>query len=329
MSDWVDAFSRRPRKLRISVTDRCNLRCVYCMPENPSWLPKEELLSFEELARVAALCAANGVDRIRLTGGEPMLRRDLPKFVGMLKKITGLREIAMTTNGLLLPQSARPLREAGLDRVTVSLDSLDRKRVLDLARRDARDAVLIGIRAAQDAGFTGDSLKVNVVVMRGKNDAEIGAITAWAREQGLHLRFIEFMPLEGDRIWSRSLLVPAEEIVASIRKSFPLSAGNRAPGETAETYAFKDGKGGVGVIASVTKAFCADCDRVRLTADGGFRTCLFATASTDLRGPMRAGASDEALAALMAGAVSSKARGHLIDSPDFQRPDRDMHAIGG
>jgi len=329
MTPWVDAFGRHARKLRVSVTDRCNLRCVYCMPENPVWLPKDEVLSFEELTRIVKISACNGVDRVRVTGGEPLLRKDLPVFIGMLKKISGLREVALTTNGLLLPMQARALREAGLDRVTVSVDSLDRKRVRALSRRDSHDATLAGILAARDAGFEGDALKVNVVVMRGRNEDEVGDIAAWARDEGLNLRFIEFMPLEGDRIWSRSLLVPADEIVARVAKRFPIAPGVRIPGETAESFAFEDGKGSFGVIASVTKAFCSDCDRIRLTADGGFRTCLFATASTDLRESLRQGASDDEIAERMKMSISRKDKGHLVDSPEFQRPERAMNAIGG
>ena len=293
------------------------------------WMPKKEILTFEELTRIASIAARHGVDRLRVTGGEPLLRKDLSVFINMLKGIAGIREIALTTNGLLLPQQARALYAAGLDRVTVSVDSLHRERVLKLARRDVRDGVLAGIEAARAAGFEGERLKINVVVMRGRNEEEVGDITAWAREQNLHLRFIEFMPLEGDKIWSRSLLVPAEEIISRVKERFPLNVGVRKPGETAETYSFIDGKGSIGVIASVTQAFCGDCDRVRITADGGFRTCLFAASGTDLRGPLRSGVSDEGLAEYMKMAVSRKNRGHLVSDPAFQRPDLAMNAIGG
>jgi len=315
--------------LRISVTDRCNLRCVYCMPAQPEWLPKSGLLTFEELARVARVAAKAGVERFRITGGEPLLRRGLPEFIVILRSIPGARSIAMTTNGLLLPEFAAALRDAGLDRVTVSLDSLDRDRARALTRRDSRDGTLAGIEAARAAGFSGPALKINAVAMRGVNDAEISQLAGWARDEGLSLRFIEFMPLEGDRIWSRDMLVPAEEIVSRIAKDYPLEPGVREPGETCERFAYRDGRGEVGVIASVTRAFCGDCDRIRLTADGGFRTCLFATEARDLRGPLRSGASDEELAALMGSAVRLKGPGHLVASPAFKRPDRAMNAIGG
>jgi cyclic pyranopterin phosphate synthase len=329
MTRWEDEYGRRPRKLRVSVTDRCNLRCRYCMPAAPEWMAKDSILTFEELARVVRVASEGGIDRVRVTGGEPLLRRDLPEFVRMIRGIRSLRDIAMTTNGLLLPGQAEALREAGLDRITISIDSLDRERTEALTRRDCRDAVLKGIDAARAAGFSGGRLKINAVVMRGVNDGEIGDLAGWAREEGLSLRFIEFMPLEGDRIWNRSLLVPGDEIRARVAERFPLEPGVRRPGETAETFRYRDGKGSFGVIASVTKAFCADCDRVRVTADGGFRTCLFATEGTDLRAPLRSGAEDGVLAALMGGAIARKGPGHLVDSPDFIRPNLAMNAIGG
>lgn len=324
---WADGYGRVARKLRVSVTDRCDLRCVYCMPARPSWLPKEDVLSYEELARIVSVAVRCGVDRVRVTGGEPLLRRDLPRFIAQLKATPGLREVALTTNGTRLASQAGALKEAGLERVTVSLDSLDPDRYRRLARADGLRDALRGIDAAEAAGL---GVKVNVVVVRGVNDAEVPELAAWGRAAGRHLRFIEFMPLEGDGIWSRDLLVPAEEILAAVSRRFPLrERGPRGTGETSAVYDYADGRGSIGVIASVTRAFCGDCDRVRLTADGSFRTCLFASGGADLRGPLRRGASDEALARLMAGAVLAKQPGHLISLPGFRRPDRAMNAIGG
>lgn len=324
---WADGYGRTARKLRLSVTDRCDLRCVYCMPERPEWLPREDILDYEELARLAGVAARCGVTAVRVTGGEPLVRRDLPRFISMLKALPGLSEVALTTNGTRLAQLARPLKDAGLDRVTVSLDSLDPAVFRALARGDGLPDVLAGMDAAEAAGL--GPLKVNCVVMRGVNDGELPGLADWARRTRRELRFIEFMPLEGDGIWSRNLLVPADEVVARVTERFPARRLDGPSGSTAERYAYEDGVGAFGVVASVTRAFCADCDRVRITADGTFRTCLFAQAGTDLRGPLRSGASDEDLAALMGGAVAGKGPGHLIGLPAFHRPDRAMNAIGG
>ncbi|HVE14547.1 MAG TPA: GTP 3',8-cyclase MoaA [Elusimicrobiota bacterium] len=327
MTPWTDGFGRKVRALRVSVTDRCELRCVYCMPETPVWLPKAEVLSYEELARLTAVAVSCGVEKVRVTGGEPLARRDLPRFVQMLRKLP-LRELTMTTNGLSLARHAKALRGAGLDRVTVSLDTLRSERFAEIARRPGLEKVLEGMAAAEDAGFR--PIKVNAVVIRGFNEDEVEELAAWGRETGRLVRFIEFMPLEGDRIWNKSRLVPASEILDRIAARFPLKRREDSnPHDTALTYDYLDGRGSVGVIASVTRAFCASCDRVRITADGGFRTCLFAREASDLRGPLRAGASDAELAALMAGAVRGKWAGHLINLPGFERPDRPMYAIGG
>lgn len=327
MTAWTDGFGRTARKLRLSVTDRCDLRCVYCMPERPVWLPRAEVLSFEELVRLAGAAAANGVRQIRVTGGEPLLRKDLPKLIAMLKALPGLDEVTLTTNGTRLAALAGELKDAGLDRVTVSLDSLDAASYKALARAGGLGETLAGMDAAESAGF--GPLKVNCVVMRGVNDGQVAELAAWARKTGRNLRFIEFMPLEGDKIWSKSLLVPAAEIAAAVAARFPCAERPAEPGATALRYDYKDGGGSFGVVASVTRAFCESCDRIRITADGTFRTCLFAEHGTDLRGPLRAGASDADLASLMSGAVAQKGRGHLIGLPGFHRPDRAMNAIGG
>lgn len=324
---WTDAFGRTARKLRLSVTDRCDLRCVYCMPERPVWLPRAEVLSLEELARVAGVAAAHGVRQVRVTGGEPLLRKGLPELVGMLKRLPGLDEVTLTTNGTRLAALAGALKAAGLDRVTVSLDSLEPATYAAMARTGDVSETLAGMDAAEAAGF--GPLKVNCVVMRGVNDAQVPGLAEWARRTGRELRFIEFMPLEGDRIWSRNLLVPAAEIAAAVAARFPCRERAAEPGATALRYDYEDGRGSFGIVASVTRAFCQSCDRIRVTADGTFRTCLFAEHGTDLRGPLRAGASDAELAALMAGAVAKKGPGHLIGLPGFHRPDRAMNAIGG
>ena len=324
---WTDSFGRTARNLRLSVTDRCDLRCVYCMPERPVWLPRAEILDYEELARLCAVAVSRGVRQVRVTGGEPLVRRDVHRFVALLKSIPGLEEVALTTNGTRLAASACALKDAGLDRVTLSLDSLEPETYRAMARVGALSETLAGIDAAEAAGF--GPIKVNCVVMRGVNDGQVGDLAAWGRRTGRQMRFIEFMPLEGDRIWSRSLMVPASEIAAAVAARFPAAERPGAPHSTAVAYDYIDGNGSFAVIAPVTRAFCADCDRVRVTADGTFRTCLFAETGVDLRGPLRAGASDAALAELMAGAVSKKGPGHLIGLPGFMRPDRAMHAIGG
>lgn len=322
-----DGHGRVARKLRVSVTDRCDLRCVYCMPERPQWLPRKEILDYEELARLAAVACSEGVDQVRVTGGEPLLRKDLPRFVAMLKALPGLREVALTTNGTRLAEQAGALKAAGLDRVTVSLDSLEPETFKALARVDGLSDALRGMDGAEAAGF--GPLKVNCVAMRGINESQLAGLADWGRRTGRAMRFIEFMPLEGDRIWSGSLLLPASAIVAAVTARFPAVERPASPGSTSLTYDYADGKGSFGVIASVTRAFCADCDRIRLTADGTFRTCLFAEQGTDLRTPLRAGAADEALAGLMRQAVAAKGPGHLIGLPSFHRPDRAMNAIGG
>ncbi|MBI3298727.1 MAG: GTP 3',8-cyclase MoaA [Elusimicrobia bacterium] len=323
----LDGFGRAARKLRVSVTDRCDLRCVYCMPERPVWLPRAELLSYEELARLAAVAASRGVTQVRVTGGEPLIRRDVHRFVALLKAVPGLAEVAMTTNGTRLAAQAAALKAAGLDRVTVSLDSLDAGTYRAMARVDGLSDTLAGLDAAEAAGF--GPIKVNCVVMRGVNDSQVADLAAWGRRTGRELRFIEFMPLEGDAIWDRSLMVPASEIAAAVIARFAAVERPGAAHSTSVSYDYADGRGSFAVIAPVTRAFCADCDRVRVTADGTFRTCLFAERGADLRGPLRAGAGDAELALIMADAVSRKGPGHLIGLPGFHRPDRAMNAIGG
>lgn len=325
----VDTHGRTVRDLRLSITDRCNLRCVYCMPaEGMAWLPKGDLLTFEELTRIARLCVACGVHAVRLTGGEPTVRADLPVLVGMLNEIAPELDLSLTTNGLKLVAMSESLRDAGLKRMNVSLDSLERGRFHQLARRDRLADVLAGLQAAKRAGFS--PIKVNAVLMRGFNDDEIVPLARWARDEGFELRFIEWMPLDASHAWDRSKLVPAGETLAAIGTAFPIEPlEGDDPSAPARTFRYLDGGGRVGVIASVTRPFCGQCDRIRLTADGQIRTCLFSLREYDVRRALRSGASDDAIVELLRAAVLRKEPGHLINSPLFVQPERGMSAIGG
>jgi len=329
----IDPFARRVKDLRVSITDRCNFRCAYCMPaEGMQWLPREELLTYEEIARVARVCVERyGFEAIRLTGGEPLVRAHITRLVEMLAPL-GV-DLALTTNGVKLPELARELVAAGLERVNVSLDTLQRDRFLALTKRDELERVLAGIDAALDAGLA--PVKVNAVVMRGINDDEVVDLARFGREKGLGMRFIEFMPLDAQGEWTDDKVVPAQEILERIDAVFPL-VGMHAPHvEPAERYAYRDGRGDVGVIASVTEPFCDNCDRVRLTAEGQFRTCLFALDETDLRAELRAAGGldaadlDDRLAVAIERAVGTKWAGHHIGRRDFVRPARSMSQIGG
>jgi len=322
----VDPFRRVVRDLRISVTDRCNFRCQYCMPaEGMQWLPREEILSFEEIERFARVCTKYfGFDGVRLTGGEPLVRAHLPELVQRLASLDV--EIALTTNGATLRLHANALARAGLKRINVSLDSLRPERFLELTRRDELDRVLDGIDAAVDAGL--QPVKINAVMMRGINDDEIIDFAEFGREKGLTVRFIEFMPLEAGEIWNEDLVVPATEIVETINDVIPIEPIVRGS-EPAERWRYSDGKGEVGVIASVTKPFCGDCDRVRLTAEGQFRTCLFAVDEFDMRSLLRNESSDEEIAKAIVDAVGTKWAGHSIGQVNFIRPRRTMSQIGG
>jgi cyclic pyranopterin phosphate synthase len=322
----VDSFGRVHRDLRISITDRCNFRCTYCMPEEGmQWLPRDEVLSFEELTRVAGIAVERfGFDAIRLTGGEPTVRHRLPVLVAQLAAL-GV-DLSMTTNGATLRSLAADLRAAGLRRVNVSLDSLRRDRFLELTRRDQLDDVLDGIDAALEVGF--DPVKVNVVCMEGVNDDEILDFADLGRDKGVEVRFIEWMPLDGGHTWQAAKVVPGERIVATIAEVHPLAPVVRGS-EPAETYEYVDGAGRVGVIPSVTAPFCPSCDRVRLTADGKLRSCLFSLEETDLRELLRGGAGDDEVAAAMAACVAAKWAGHGIGTVTFVQPPRSMSQIGG
>ncbi len=325
----IDTHGRHVRDLRISVTDRCNLRCVYCMPaEGMPWLPKEQLLTYEEITRFARVALSLGVEGIRLTGGEPTVRADLPELVRMLGALRDGLDLSLTTNGLKLTEMAPALRAAGLTRINVSLDTLDQARFHRLARRDRLHEVLAGLEAAERAGLS--PIKINAVLMRGENDDEAVSLARWARTRGYELRFIEWMPLDFQHGWSREKLVPADEILTAIAAELPFEpCEGEDPSAPATMYRYLDGGGRLGVIASVTRPFCGHCDRIRLTADGQIRTCLFSLREYDFRVAMRGGASDEEIAALLRAAVLRKEPGHLINSPFFRQPDRGMSAIGG
>ncbi len=330
----VDAFGRTADDLRVSITDRCNLRCTYCMPaEGMDWLPKDDLLSFEEIRRLVGVLVSEGVRTVRLTGGEPLVRQDVATLVAMLREVgdaQGVRlDLSLTTNGLTLAAHAQQLVEAGLDRVNVSCDSLQRHRYREMTRRDGLDATLAGLRAADAAGLT--PVKLNVVVIRGTNDDELRDFAELARETGYEVRFIEYMPLDEDGAWRREDVVPSDEVLERIAAVHDLTDARQEPGpEPATTYRFADGApGSIGVIPSVTAPFCDTCNRIRLTADGAFRTCLFALEETDLRSPLREGATDAEIVALVRDAVAAKWAGHRINEPDFTRPGRSMSLIGG
>ena len=326
----IDGWARRIENLRISVTDRCNFRCLYCIPEEDiEWLPKGQLATLEELARIARVAVACGVKKLRVTGGEPLLRKNLPTLIADLAKIPGLQDLALTTNGTELPRLAGALRGAGLERVNVSLDSLDRDTFQKLAQRDALDAVLAGIDAAEAAGLL--PLSINCVAIRGVNDGEAVAFARFARERGFEVRFIEFMPLEHGQRWGHHALVPGHELRARVEEAFPLRpAPDQDPHAPSKDWVFADGAPGrMGFIDSVTAPFCATCNRIRLTADGKLRTCLFSLREHDLLGPMRAGISDEELAGLLRGAVAQKELKHHITDGLFVKPERTMSQIGG
>jgi cyclic pyranopterin phosphate synthase len=325
--ELVDPFGRVVRDLRISVTDRCNFRCTYCMPEEGmQWMPRSDILTFEEIERLARICVERyGFDGIRLTGGEPTVRHNITTLVAKLARL-GV-DLAMTTNGATLQHIAGDLRAAGLNRLNISLDSLDREKFERMTRRDELHNVLAGIEAAQEAGF--GPVKINTVVERGVNDDEIVDLARFGREHDLEVRFIEFMPLDASDAWQRKQVVGQDEIVAIIAAEWPLEQVPARGAAPADRWRYADGGGVVGVIPTVTKPFCGDCDRVRLTADGQFRTCLFATDEFDLRDLLRNGGSDADIEACIEAAVGTKWAGHRINQVNFTRPARTMSQIGG
>jgi GTP 3',8-cyclase len=326
----IDSYGRVHTNLRISVTDRCNVRCFYCMPEEGvKFVPRGEILAFEEIERVARIAVGVGIDKIRVTGGEPLVRKDLPVLIARLNAIPGLRDLALTTNGVQLAELAEPLFEAGLRRINVHLDTLDRGRFLRITRRDDLDKVLAGIAAARRLGF--GPIKLNAVAVKNLIEPDIVPLARFARENGFEARFIEFMPLDAQHLWDRGKVLLAGDIIRILsREIAPLipipSADPRAP---ALRYRFADGIGSVGFIASISQPFCGSCNRLRLTADGKLRNCLFAIEEDDLRGLLRGGATDQEIAALIRRNVAGKWAGHEINTSRFVAPPRPMYAIGG
>ncbi|MYW00071.1 GTP 3',8-cyclase MoaA [Streptomyces sp. SID3343] len=326
----TDRFGRVHTDLRVSLTDRCNLRCTYCMPaEGLPWLPAADLLSRAETTRLVRVAVHHlGITSVRLTGGEPLLRPDLPALIADLAGLDGAPELSLTTNGIRLAPLALALRAAGLRRVNVSLDTLRPERFALLTRRNRIEDVFAGLRAARAAGLA--PVKVNAVPVRGVNDDEIVPMTEWAIERGYRLRFIEQMPLDAQGAWDRALMVTADEVLTRLAARFTLTPVAREGSSVPAEEWYVDGTAAkVGVIASVTRPFCGACDRVRLTADGQLRTCLFATDESDLRALLRSGADDERIAAAWRTALLGKGAGHGIGTPGFVRPDRPMSAIGG
>jgi len=352
-STLIDSHGRALRDLRVSITDRCNFRCLYCLPEteeaanfyrakfdplkNPrpsltpivhDWKPKSEILTFEEIERVIRIFVGMGIDKIRLTGGEPLLRHGVEKLVEKVAAIAGIRDLALTTNGFLFPQKGDALKAAGLRRISFSMDSLDAANFKKITGRDGLGQVLAGIARAQEIGL--HPVKVNAVVIRGLNDHEIENLGEFARERGLTFRFIEFMPLDSGRAWQKDLVVPGREILKRLQARFdlrPVVSENKS--ETAKRWQFADGRGEIGIIAPVTEPFCGHCNRVRLTADGKIRTCLFSIAEHDLKPLLRGGADDSTVAARIREIVWHKEERHHIGEPDFVQPARTMSCIGG
>jgi len=326
----VDTFSRIHDNLRISVTDRCNIRCFYCMPEEGvEYVAREEILSFEEIERFVRVAVSLGVTKLRITGGEPLVRKDLAVLVSKLAALPGIKDLALTTNGVLLPRQARPLYEAGLRRLNVHLDTLDRDRFLRITRRDDLPRVLEGLEEAQRAGFA--KIKINAVAVKNLIEPDIVPLVRFGRERGYEVRFIEFMPLDAQGLWSRKEVLSASEIIEILsREIAPLiEIPDRDPRAPATEYRFADGIGSVGFVASVTRPFCLNCNRIRLTSDGKLRYCLFAIEETDVKELLRSGAPDEEIAATIRATVQKKWIGHEINSTKFVAPPRPMYAIGG
>lgn len=330
----IDSFGRVHTDLRVSVTDRCNIRCRYCMPLDVQFKPREELLTFEEIARVVGVAARLGVRSVRLTGGEPLVRRDLADLVRRLVSIDRIEEVALTTNGLLLGQQAAGLAAAGLTRINVSLDSLREEAFREIARSDGLPQVLEGLSVAKQMGF--GEIRLNAVSIRGLSEDDVVPLVAFARREGFHLRFIEFMPLDADHRWSQPQVLSGQEVRSRIEEAFgPLvPVLGTDPGQPAVDYRYGDAAAGeagslVGFIDPVTQPFCDRCDRLRLTADGQFRNCLFSTEEWDVRRLLRNGGDNGAIAALMSDCVSAKRAAHGIGTPAFERPQRSMYEIGG
>jgi len=330
VSRLKDSFGRVIDDLRISLTDRCNFRCIYCMPaEGLAWLPKREILSFEEILRLARIFTDLGIRTIRLTGGEPLMRQDIDVLIAGLTRLEPTLDLSMTTNGFFLKEKAGRLAEAGLKRINVSVDSLQPERFERMVRRDGQLVfkILEGMRLAREVGLA--PIKINCVVMRGYNDDELGDFARLGRENDYQVRFIEYMPLDAQGEWSMKTVVSGAEILARIHAAFPLAPAGNNGSEPATVYRFADGRGSIGVIVSVTEPFCDHCNRIRITADGHLRTCLFSLHEHNLKGLLRSGATNEEIADFIIAAVWKKEAGHKINQPDFVKPARPMSAIGG
>ena len=315
--------------LRISVTDRCNFRCTYCMPaDNVEFMDRSNLLSFEEILRVVTVASGLGINRIRLTGGEPLMRKDLPTLIKMISEVEGINDVALTTNAFFLKDQAQSLRNAGLKRLNVSLDALDPEKFRDVNRRDCLQAVLDGLDTARKVGFK--SIKINAVAVRNFSESEIMGLIEYGRSDGFEVRFIEFMPLDSDKVWERDKVLFGHEIVELIKEKYELvPVDNSLEIGPASEYTFADGKGKIGIITAVSNPFCDHCNRIRMTADGKLRTCLFSADETNLKDMIRSGESNANIAETIRQAVLVKEPGHKINLDDFERPDRAMHAIGG
>ncbi len=328
-SPLIDSFGRVHDNLRISVTDRCNIRCFYCMPETAQFMERGEILSFEEIERFARVAARLGITKLRVTGGEPLVRKDLPVLIRKLAAIPGIKDLALTTNAVLLAKMAAPLYEAGLRRINIHLDTLDRERFLRITRRDDLDKVVAGIESCLRLGY--GPVKLNAVAVKGLTEPDIVPIARYCREKGIEPRFIEFMPLDAQQLWDRTRVLTADEIIQVLsREISPLAEiPDRDPRAPATEYRYDDGGGRVGFIASVTRPFCLNCNRIRLTSDGKLRYCLFAIEEANVKELLRRGASDDEIAALVRSNVGDKWAGHEINSARFVPPPRPMYAIGG
>lgn len=325
----IDSFGRVHTNLRVGVTDRCNIRCFYCMPEVVKFLPQKDVLTFEEIERLVRILASQGINRIRITGGEPLVRAEIWKLVEMIRGIDGIQEIAMTTNGLLLASQAQQLKDAGLDRINISLDTVNPVVFEKITRRQGLEKVLEGIATAQEVGF--DRIRINAVSIAGISETEVIPLARFARDHNLELRFIEFMPLDGDEGWQSQQVITGADVRAIIERELgSLTASGRInPSQPAADFRYVDGRGSVGFINSVSEPFCKACDRMRITAEGKLRNCLFSSVEWDLRSSLRSGADDQQILNLVRDCVDAKKRGHGTDNGEFVRPEKSMYQIGG
>jgi cyclic pyranopterin phosphate synthase len=325
----IDSFGRVHTSLRISVTDRCNIRCFYCMPEQVRFLPRAEILTYEEIERLVRVVAPMGVNKLRLTGGEPLVRAELPRLIEMLAAVPGIRDIALTTNGILLAEQAQALKDAGLGRLNISLDGLSEETFRTISRREGLDRVLDGIFAAKRVGF--EKIRLNAVAIRGITEAEVLPLGRFARQHRMEMRFIEFMPLDAENNWQTEQVLSGKEIRESLEAEFgpliPLARDD--PSQTAVDYQFADDIGRIGFINPVTQPFCSNCNRLRITAEGKVRNCLFSIEEWDVRELLRGDSTDDQIAETVRRAVQAKKPGHGIDTDDFIKPERAMYQIGG